>query len=445
MDVINRLTVPRKRGKKPPATIELLQGDLSTIPAEHAVDALVVSAFPNSYTPNPGTLFESLFRRGLNMQNVAQEKQEDQRELLGCWISRPLPADLARQFNFRRIVCFEPRYPAFVKNTGFDNDSIEHAVGHVFRCLNNFVIPEASQEDHGRAFDITRVAMPLLATGNQGVPVELLLPRLLEAAVFWLEQGLPIECLKIVAFKPAEAQVASGIFSSFSASGRPPAPSASPNAVRAGNNEWKSGLAGVIATQVIETCTARLRDQLLALATDDERPKVQALFDRLASDNPPLADDTPIGPTSTDAAMPACDVFVSYAHKQDPEVLAFVRELRHWYPRLSIFYDHDFIPAGGQWLKMISEAVHKARVFVAVLSPDYSASPVCWDEFQCAKLKEYNTRTSVIKTVRLYSERELPPMMGIHSYVDCAEGDLEKLRGCAAKLLDPGVQVSRQF
>jgi hypothetical protein len=26
-------------------------------------------------------------------------------------------------------------------------------------------------------------------------------------------------------------------------------------------------------------------------------------------------------------------------------------------------------------------------------------------------------------------------MMGIHSYVDCVEGDMEKLRGCAATLL----------
>jgi hypothetical protein len=84
---------------------------------------------------------------------------------------------------------------------------------------------------------------------------------------------------------------------------------------------------------------------------------------------------------------------------------------------------------------MISEALRKARVFVAVLSPDYSASPVCWDEFQCAKLREYNMRGSIIRTVRLYSERDLPPIMGIYSYVDCAEGDVEKLRECAGTLL----------
>jgi hypothetical protein len=90
MDVMDRLTVPRRRGEESAATIELLRGDLSAIPREHAVDALVVSTFPNSYTPNPGTLFEALLQRGLDMQKVAQQKQEDQRERLGCWISRQL-------------------------------------------------------------------------------------------------------------------------------------------------------------------------------------------------------------------------------------------------------------------------------------------------------------------------------------------------------------------
>ena len=104
----------------------------------------------------------------------------------------------------------------------------------------------------------------------------------------------------------------------------------------------------------------------------------------------------------SDVAIPEYDVFVSYAHKQAPEVHEFVRELERQDSRLRTFYDSFSIPLGAQWLKMISEGVNKARMFVAVLSPDYSASPVCWDEFQCAKLKEYNTRTSVIRTVRLY-------------------------------------------
>lgn len=431
MDVIDQITVRRRSGGESAATIQLLQGDLSAIPLEHAVDALVVSAFPNSYEPYPATLFEHLFRRGLDMQIVAQNKEEDERERLGCWISRPLPVELAQQFNFSRVVCFEPRYASFVTNTGFDSRSIEDTVGYVFRCLNNFVIPEAAEGHDSRRFSITRVAMPLLATGNQRVPVEALLPRLLDAAVFWLEEGLPIECLKIVAFAPAEAQLAAQIFAARTSSG----PSTLDSALEARSAQSagsETGFASIIGAQVLEICTDHLREQLLTLASDDERPIVQTLFDRLTSVRAPLAHDKL---PRTDVAISNYDVFVSYAHKQDQEVLAFVRELERNYPNLSVFYDHSSIPAGAQWLKMISEALRKARVFVAVLSPDYSASPVCWDEFQCAKLREYNTRGSIIRTVRLYSERDLPPVMGIYSYVDCAEGDLEKLRECAATLL----------
>ena len=435
VDLIDRLRVKRRRGTDLPATIELLKGDLSEIPPEHAVDALVVSAYPNSYTPNPGTLFAHLLRRGLDMQEVAQQKQEDQRECLGCWISRPLPAELSYRFNFGRIVCFEPRYPAFVMKTGFDSSSIEDTVGYVFRCLNNFVIPEANGPHEVRRFNVTRVAMPLLATGNQRVPIEALLPKLLDAAVFWLEEGLPIECLKIVAFTPAQADVAARLFSAKTSSGPPPG--LAPAVASDKNVSWELALAGIIAAQLIETCTDRLRDELLALAKDDERPILCALFDRLASARALCSNGEPIVSNVTGVAMPEYDVFVSYAHKQDQEVLAFVREMERYYPHSRIFYDHSSIPAGGQWLKMISEAVQKAQMFVAVLSPDYSASPVCWDEFQCAKLKEYNTRMPAIRTVRLYSERELPPIMGVYSYVDCIEGDLEKLRGCAATILAP--------
>jgi hypothetical protein len=431
MNVIDQITVQRRSGGESAATIELLEGDLSAMPPEHAVDALVVSAFPNSYKPYPATLFEHLFRRGLDMQIVAQNKEEDERERLGCWISRPLPIELAQQFNFSRIVCFEPRYAGFVANTRFDSRRIEDTVGYVFRCLNNFVIPEASEGHNARRFNITRVAMPLLATGNQSAPIESLLPRLLDAAVFWLEEGLPIKCLKIVAFAPAEAQLAARIFSTRTSSG-PTTRDAKLAARLRQNTGSEADFTSTVGLQVLEMCTDHLRQQLLTLASHNERPIVQTLFDRLTSVRAPLAHGRLPG---NDVAISSYDVFISYAHKQEQEVLAFVRELGRSYPNLSVFYDHSSISAGAQWLKMISEALRKTRLFVAVLSPEYSASPVCWDEFQCAKLREYNTGGSIIRTVRLYSERDLPPIMGIYSYVDCAEGDLEKLRECAATLL----------
>ena len=436
MEVIDRFSVPRRHGTEAAATIELLRGDLSAIPTEHAVDALVVSAFPNSYTPNPGTLFEDLLERGLDMQEVARRKAEDQRERLGCWISQPLPPDVVRIFNFKRIVCFEPRYPAFVARSGFDGRNIEETVGFVFRCLNNFVIPEAADDNAAtRRFDISRIAMPLLATGNQRVPVDALFPRLLEAAIFWLEEGLPVDQLKIVAFSPVETAIATRIFSAvtsgrWAAQDQPRAVPFTVDSVR-----WEADLAGTIATQVIETCKQQLRGQLPSIARDSERLTVDALFERLDREEAKPAVLRSTAPVGGDVSVPEYDVFLSYAHKQDQEVLEFVQELRRQHPGLRIFYDRAAIPPGGHWIKLISGAVHSARAFVAVLSPDYTASPVCWDEFQCAKLREYNIRASVIKTVRLYSERELPPIMGIYSFVDCAEGDISKLRAAAATVL----------
>ena len=366
MEIIDRFSVPRRRGTETPATIELLKGDLSAIPPEHAVDALVVSAFPNSYTPNPGTLFEDLLARGLDMREVARRKQEDQRSRLGCWISQPLPPDVARAFNFTRVVCFEPSYPEFVENSGFDGGNIEETVGFVFRCLNNFVIPEGVEGSGARRFDLTRIAMPLLATGNQRVPVDAMLPRLLQAAIFWLEQGLPIQQLKIVAFSPAETVVATRIFSAVASARRSAGDVHAPAPASIAGSAWEADLAGTIASQVIETCTRQIRNQLLGVARDDERATIEALFERL--DRQP-----PVSPSKAQAAVAAAgaryDVFISYAHKQDQEVRAFVQEVQRLRPHLRIFHDRSAIPAGGQWIKLISDAVHDASVFIAVLCP----------------------------------------------------------------------------
>src|SRR4030095_9078193 len=128
-------------------------------------------------------------------REAARWKEEDQLSRLGCGISRPLPTAVAQKFNFSRIVCFEPRYPPFVTASGFDGRSIEQTVGFVFRCLKHFLIPDTSADTDGEDYEIARIAMPLLATGNQGVPVDALLPELLAAAIFWLEEGLAIHWL----------------------------------------------------------------------------------------------------------------------------------------------------------------------------------------------------------------------------------------------------------
>ncbi len=420
MELLDQVLIPRELPDSPPAAIQLLRGNLAEIPAEHAVDLLVVSAFPNSYTPNQGTLFESLHRRGLDMAEVARFKAEDQRAYLGCWLSRPLPAHLAERFHFRQILCFEPRFPRFLETVDSQELEISGQVGLVFRCLNNFVIPDSDGRERGRDRPISRVAMPLLAAGNQGEPVERILPMILDAACFWLTRGLPVSELKIVAFREADVAAARSIFEEFRR-GRKTKFSHRPSIV-----ERSGDSSGKLAARLVETCRHELGRELLALAELEERPVIERVLSRAALNS---------APRDSSEKEPSYDLFVSYAHKQDTEVAAFVSALQAASPGLRIFHDRSAILVGDPWLKRISDAIQGARSFVAILSPDYSASPVCWDEFQCAKLKEYTTRIPVIQTIRLYRDPQLPPIMGVHSYEDCSEGDIEKLKRAAAKVV----------
>ena len=93
-------------------------------------------------------------------------------------------------------------------------------VSNVFRCLNNFLIPDIETSEtktQREPFDISDIAMPMLATGNQRASVDVILPSILTAAVFWLSNGLPVKNLKLVVYNAAEAQLSKSIFDGFAA------------------------------------------------------------------------------------------------------------------------------------------------------------------------------------------------------------------------------------
>lgn len=59
---------------------------------------------------------------------------------------------------------------------------------------------------------IKTLAMPILASGNQGNPGTVMLAALLEASVHWLGIGLPLDCIKIVAYGVRELDELSRTF-----------------------------------------------------------------------------------------------------------------------------------------------------------------------------------------------------------------------------------------
>jgi len=58
----------------------------------------------------------------------------------------------------------------------------------------------------------------------------------------------------------------------------------------------------------------------------------------------------------------------------------------------------------------------------------------CWDEFQCAKAKEYRTKQPVIKTINFITDSDMPLIMSVYSYIDCTEGDVNKLKDAVSML-----------
>jgi len=158
--------------------IEFLQGDLTAIPPEHAVDVLVVSAFPDDYLPTRRSVVGALHRKGISLAGLALAKEADLREAFSCWLSKEI---LGRSpgLEFKRILCFEPA------NRGRPPE----LVGDIFRALAPFVYGSPS---------ISTVAMPILAAGDQGYPLATMLRPLVQAAYQWLSIGFPLKVLKIV-------------------------------------------------------------------------------------------------------------------------------------------------------------------------------------------------------------------------------------------------------
>ncbi|MBX3255921.1 MAG: toll/interleukin-1 receptor domain-containing protein [Chitinophagaceae bacterium] len=358
MKLLSELTVARKSGN---AVIQLLHGDLSAIPAAHAVDLLVVSAFPNDYITLPGSLFLALDQKGLSVRSLAEHKAIDLTSQLGCWLSHPIRKEQQDQFHFKKVMCFEPR-----RHT----QQPQEIVGNIFRCINTFAFDE----------DIDEVAMPLLATGYQKVSLEKMLPALLEHAVFWLENGLPLRTIKLVVYRQEHADEASAIFSRW---------------LRAEEKEMV--LQDVSVSGSVELTTV---------------------------------EETPL----TIRKQEMYDYFISYSHVQTPEVQEFVEYLLEQNGSLNVFFDKHSIQSGGLWIKKISEAIQHSRQVICILTPDYSKSDVCWDEFQCARLMELRKKKSIIRTINFIKDDDMPLMMAIHSYIDCTERDMQKLKAAIRQL-----------
>ena len=179
MRLIDTINIRGQANKR----IELLQGDLTLRDIKNPFDLLIVSAFPNDYLPTCSSLIGALEGVGLSVAYLASTKELDLRANFSCWLSRALTSP---SVSFKRILCFEPRF----------RGSPPQVVGDIFQALTPILcqLPE-----------VRSAAMPIVAAGNQGYSVKEMLSPLLDAASNWMEQGLPLDILKIATYSDQQA------------------------------------------------------------------------------------------------------------------------------------------------------------------------------------------------------------------------------------------------
>jgi hypothetical protein len=156
--------------------VQLLIGDLAHLEEGDAVDLLVVSAFPDNYWPTETSLIGALDRVGVSLADLAGDKAVDLRQFSACWLSQPIQRP---ELGFSRILCFEPR----VKGKA------PEVVGDLFRSLVPFTAGDPP---------VRRIAMPLLAAGDQMESPMVMLEALADASAYWLASGLSLDCIKVV-------------------------------------------------------------------------------------------------------------------------------------------------------------------------------------------------------------------------------------------------------
>jgi hypothetical protein len=347
VDMIREISLPGG------GRIELCVGDIAAMTPRDGCDLLVVSAFRQDYFTTVSSVIGSLAGRGLSVAALAADPEIDLRTTTSCWLSRAMPP--GRRFGFDRLLCFEPATPHTAAST----------VGDIFRTLVPFVGPEIGIRD---------VAMPIVASGNQGVPREEMLTAILAAAGRWMQFGLPLKRLRIVMrhYDPREAAIAA--FDEFA------------NAV-----QGSGSTAGSAATT--EAAPAGLGNQREAT------------------------------------------VFISYAHADGRPAVDEIRShISAIAPNVRTLVDIVDIDVGTYWQPRIAELIESSNKVVLVVTEGFWQSKVCLEEYNTARVLDSDRGGGVLFPIYALS-CDLPLHFKILNYVDCREADQKQLQQACDRLV----------
>lgn len=375
MELLHSLKIPGTQKK-----IDLLRGDLTAIPPEHAVDVLILSAFPDDYTPTPNSLIGALFAKGLSVEALAANREEDLRQSYSCWLSRPIGPEHA-ELNFLRILCYEP----------LKRGRAAELIGDVFRALAPFTLGPPH---------IKSVAMPILASGDQKQPASEMLGAIMIAGFNWLIRGFPVDTIKIVVRPDTRLDDLTARFF-------------------------------VEAAELAGPLVGEARDALVKSLRDQAGSALGWLSDRI----PGFAGLTAEAPRAVEAPAPPpppgplYDVFISYSRKDEEAAKHLYKCLTEPPHALKVFIDKQAIDIGAAWQQEIFDALENCRSTAVLYSPDFLQSKVCKEEFNIAWMRRREAEAPVFPL--LVRDVALPTYMRLLNYVDCRTSDAAKIADAA--------------
>ncbi|MFM7473112.1 MAG: hypothetical protein ACKO00_04270 [Crocinitomicaceae bacterium] len=175
MPLQNIVSISTNSGYK---TIEIHHDDLSKLTWH--TDVLVISAFRGGYVPVPNTLIEALqLNQSIEIEKLAKDKLFDFRDTLNAWVSQPL---VGKSYSY--IVCLEGMFES------------HHNTGNIESHLEDLLAVLAVMQHKG--IKIENIALPFLGTGNQGIPLDQLVPTLIKKSKELLETIQSVNTLYFV-------------------------------------------------------------------------------------------------------------------------------------------------------------------------------------------------------------------------------------------------------
>ena len=167
--------------------------DITRFP-EH-IDILTTSAFIGSYAPTPNTVFNALWRCGIEVQNLAQRPAFDLRNPCHVWLSEAVPFSTAQ---ISRIGCIELKGRSSQGWSPAASEQAIHSIQAYFSLL-----------DIASVYDVpvATIALPLLGSGNQKIAGDLMITPLINECISFLKRNPFAKKIYFIERNPAKAEL----------------------------------------------------------------------------------------------------------------------------------------------------------------------------------------------------------------------------------------------